>query len=213
MSLESEPQIQPETPKRNKKERFSLQKTGRNGVFLRTEPDTEVKIPPRMVGVFLQKAKRYARLKKRIGVLDEVRSYEDKGIKSMIKAYKGLRGIKSVRDNLVLTVIPRKKVTYNQGLLKASLGDAYSTVVHEDDVITVSPPVPYILPELLSAIDNQLIASGVKTEDIEKIVKTETVQRIDEKRLQELVDSGRVTLLEGTRTEEIDYSITVDTIV
>ncbi len=212
MNLESEPQIQSETPKNSRKERFSLQRTGRKGVFLRTEPDTEVQIPPRMVGIFLQRAKRYARLKKKIGVLDEARLGEDRGIKNIVKTYKGLRGIKSVSDNLVLTVIPRKKVVWNPDLLRESLGDAYPTLVHEDVVIKVSPPPSVDAIRLNTVIEEHLRISGVSEDDVEKVSNMERVQRIDEDRIQELVDSGRLTLLDGTKTEEIDYSITLGVI-
>lgn len=214
---ERSPGLPPTEGKVKGGERFAIVETHLPGVFLRTEPGIKVDILRKTIGKLYDLAGAYAKRKFRMDKLGGQQKEADSEIKELAQTYEGLRGIQSEEDKFVLSVFPRKSVTFDNQLLKESLGIAYSSVVHEDLVVSIAVPAGFqtergpVQEELLHQVLTQaLLDLGLKDVDLEKIMGTKVQQRVDEKTLEEMIKSGRVKLLEGTKKTATTWAITVE---
>lgn len=219
----SSPEISPASPpkiaEKKGKERFATTETHLPGVSLRTEPGFDVDILRSTIEKFYALAKDYARRKFQIDKLTAAQKAPDSEIKGLAVSHEGLRGIKSESDKFVLSVLPRDSLTWDHKLLRESLGIAYTSVVHEDLVIAISVPAGFptergpIQEELLHQVLTQsLLDIGLPKDGLDKIMSTKVEQRIDEKTLEQMIQSGKVSLLEGTKQTSRTWAIRVDSL-
>lgn len=218
-SPESSPGLSPVSiseTRRKGRERFATAPTHIPGVSLRTEPDVEVDILRRTVDELASLAKGYAERKFQIDELTSQQKGPDKEIRTLAQTHEGLRGVQSEGDNFVLNVFPRDSVTWNHPLLQESTGIAYSSVVHQDLVVSISVPVGFqtekgpIEDKLLRQVLTQaLIDLGLKEGDLQKIMAVDVTQRVDEETLDKMIQAGKVSLLEGTKQIDRTWAITV----
>lgn len=201
---------QPEVvEKRPKKERFDVIGTHIRGVLIRIEPGTDIKPDTlkKVAETLYPLARDHAFRHFEIKGLASQQEDSDKGIKDLAKTNEGLRGAQSEEDNFVVSVIPSDSVTWNHPLLQESMGGvAYSSVVHQDMVVSISVPLGFqtekgpIEDALLRQVLTQaLIDLGLKEDDLQKIMDMNIVQRVDEKTLEKMIEDRKVTLLEGTK--------------
>lgn len=218
-SPESTPAFQhPEVveKKRTTRERFVTVPTHIPGVSLRAEPSVELDILRKTMEELASLAKGYVKRKFQIDELTAQQKGPDKEIKTLAQTHEGLRGVQSEEDNFVLSVIPRKIVTWDQSLLQESTGIAYSSFVHQDLAVSISVPLGFqtekglLEDKLLRQVLTQaLIDLGLKENDLQKIMKMNVVQRVDEETLEKMIQDGRISLLEGTRQTDTTWAITV----
>lgn len=140
----------------------------------------------------------YRKLEKREVRLKEEKQIIKEKLVGIITNTPGLKGLQT-SDN-VRTVIFRTEpeVDYNLGLLKESLGPAYEGVVSEDLMLTIMLTHDFPADELIKFLRKFF----KNPETYKKMVEEEIVPRVDEEKLKTLVDSGRVTLKEGTKIEK-----------
>lgn len=202
--------------RRTTRERFATILSGIPGVSLRYEPGVEPDILRRTIGAFYETAKKHAARYFQIKDIQDQQKGSEAEIKTLAQTNEGLRGIQSEEDNFTLNVFPRDSVTWDPQLLRESLGVAYSSVVHEDLIFAISIPAGHqtekgpIQEEILKeALMATLLNLGLSEEDLTKIMETRVQQRIDEKTLEDMIQKGKVSLLEGTKHTEITWAITV----
>ena len=202
--------------KRTTRERFATVPTHIPGVSLRAEHDVELDILKRSIEELASLAKGYAERKFQIDKLTSQQKPPDKEIKGLAETHEGLRGVQSEEGNFVLNILPKDSVTWNHPLLQESTGIAYSSVVHQDLVVSISVPLGFqtekgpIEDQLLRQVLTQaLIDLGLKESDLQKIMDVNVVQRVDEKTLEKMIEDRKVTLLEGTKQIGRTWAITV----
>ncbi len=203
-------------PRHRSKDRFATIQTHIRGIFLRSEPGVKMDMLKETIEKFASLARGYAARKFQIDVLTSQQQEPNQEIKTLAQTHEGLRGLESEEDNFILNVIPRDSVTWDRQLLKDSLGIAYSSVVHEDLVVSVSVPVGFqtekgpIEGELLSGVLTQaLVDLGLPKDDLERIMEMGVKQRVDEKTLEDMLANGKINLLEGTKKVDTTWAITV----
>lgn len=179
-----------------------------DGVELRVVMGTRPNIPVEVVKLFLDVALKFMRNKQEIGL----RNTDNKELREKIIRYAesipGLRGIRSGPDNFGLLAVRKEEATWDQKLLKASLGVAYPALVAEEFVATVTIPPGVISEEKLrEGLERLLKEIGVPLADIPKLLKTDTILSIDTEKLDELVEAKRAELLPGTKLVEIMWAI------
>lgn len=199
------------------KERFATVETHLPGVSLRTEPHMEVDILKKTIGKLYNLARAYAERKFQINELGDQQKEADSEIKGLVQTHEGLRGVQSEEDNFVLSVFPKESVSFNPKLLKESLGIAYSSVVHEDLVVSIAVPAGFqtekgpVQEKLLHQVLTQaLLDLGLRKVDLKKIMETKVQQRVDEKTLEAMIKGGKVELLEGTKKTDTTWAIRVE---
>jgi hypothetical protein len=203
---------------KKKKERFETVPTHLPGVQLRKEPGVLLDILRKTVTTFYQVAKEFAKTHWQIRDLTGQQDLLREKIIDLVKGNEGLRGIISEEDNFVLTISPREKVSWDQKLLKKSLGIVYSAITREELVVNISIPVGFVTPKvtiseklLSDVLSKALIENlGISQQDLKKIMRQEVVLSLDEKKLTEMINQGQVKLLPGTQTIEIIWSVRVD---
>ena len=202
--------------KKTGKERFATVPTHIPGVSLRAEPGVGLDILRKTVDGLASLAKEYATRKFQMDKLASQQKGPDREIKTLAADHEGLRGIQSEEDNFVLNVFPRESVTWDRDLLQESTGIAYSSVVHQDLLVSISVPVGFqtekgpIQDELLRQVLTQaLVDLGLEESDLQKIMAMNVVQRVDEETLEKLIKDGKVTLLKGTKRIDTTWAITV----
>lgn len=216
-SPESSPRVPPVFEKQTRgKDRFATAPTHIPGVSLRAEPGVEVDILRKTVEDLALLATKYAERKFQIDKLTSNQKGPDKEIKTLAQTHEGLRGVQSEEDNFVLSVFPKDSVTWNHPLLQESTGIAYSSVVHQDLVVSISVPLGFqtekgpIEDKLLRQVLTQaLIDLGLKENDLQKIMEMSVTQRVDEETLEKMIQGGKVSLLEGTKQTARTWAITV----
>ena len=188
--------------KKGSRDRFATQSTEIPGVSLRIEPGVEVDILKQTIKEFFETARIFASNKFQLDRIAVQQTSMDKEIKTTAEAHNGLRGVQSEADNFKLTVIPKVHVDYNLPLVKESAGPAYSSIVHEDVIVTISVPVgvqtkkgPADSEKLQQALTNALVRLGFEETDLPKFVNVEVVGRVDEKRLIEMEEKKQITLV------------------
>lgn len=198
------------------KERFAVIPTHMPGVLLRAEPDVELDILKKTIERLASLAQEYAARKFQIEELASQQKEPDREIKTLARTHEGLRGVQSEEDNFILNVFPKDSVTWDPQLLKESLGIAYSSIVHADLLVSISVPVGFqtergpLQDELLGQVLTQaLVDLGLPEADLKRIMEIRVGQRVDEKTLDDMIKSGKVSLLEGTRQTERTWAITV----
>jgi len=203
---------------KKRKERFETFPTELPGVQLRIEPGIELDILRKTIESFYQLAKQFAEVKFQIDDLTDQQDPRREEIIGTAKEHEGLRGLTSEEDNFVLTVTPREKVIWNRELLKESMGIAYSAVIREDLAVNVLVPVGFptekgitISEEVMAkAIGEALTNLGISEEDLAKVMHQEVNISLDEEKVAEMVNQGRVKLLEGAKSSEITWAVRVD---
>ena len=202
--------------KRTTRERFVKVPTHIPGVSLRAEPGVEVDILKKTIEELAPLARDHASRYFQIGELQIQQRESDKELKTSAQTHEGLRGVQSEEDNFVVSVFPRDSVRWDHQLLKESTGIAYSSVVHQDLVVSISVPLGFqtekgpIEDQLLRQVLTQaLIDLGLKESDLQKIMDVNVVQRVDEKTLEKMIEDRKVTLLEGTKQIGRTWAITV----
>jgi len=203
---------------KKRKERFETFPTELPGVQLRIEPGIELDILRKTIESFYQLAKQFAEVKFQIDDLTDQQDPRREEIIGTAKEHEGLRGLTSEEDNFVLTVTPREKVIWNRELLKESMGIAYPAVTREDLAVNVLVPVGFptekgitISDEVMAkAIGEALANLGITKEDLAKVMHQEVNISLDEEKVAEMVNQGRVKLLEGAKTSEITWQVRVD---
>lgn len=219
-SPESLPGLRPgsiaEQGRRGRDRLFATVPTHIPGVSLRVEPGVEPDILRRTIEELASLARDYAIRKFQIDELTSQQKGPDKEIKTLAQTHTGLRGVQSEEGKFILNVIPRDSVIWDHPLLKESLGIVYSSIVHNDLLVSISVPVGFqtekgpIEDKLLRKVLTQaLIDLGLKEDDLQKIMEIEVKQRVDEKTLEEMIEKGRVSLLEGTKQIVRTWAITV----
>lgn len=204
--------------KKGTKERFATILTYLPGVSLRVEPGVEIdpdtlKKPIRtLYSLAKSYASRYLREKK----LQSQQKKSGEEIKTLAQTHNGLRGVQSEEDNFVLSVFPRESISYDPKFLEESTGIAFSTIAHKDLVVAISIPVGFqtnrgpIGEEILKQVLSEALTGlGLPEDDLAKVMVTGVRIRVDEKRLEEMVKNGQVTLLEGTKQVDRTWAITV----
>lgn len=207
-----------EKVEKKRKERFGTFPTELPGVQLRVEPGTKLDILRKTIESFHQLAKQFAGVKFQIDDLDTQQTPRREEIISVAKEHEGLRGLISEEDNFVLTVTPREKIIWNRELLKESMGIVYSAVTREDLAVNVSVPVGFVTKKgvtiseevMAKAIGEALVDLGISQEDLAKVMRQEVNITLDEEKVTEMVNQGRVKLLEGAKTLEITWQVRAD---
>lgn len=203
---------------KKRKESFETFPTELPGVQLRIEPGVQLDILRKTINKFYQLAKQFAEVKFKIDELINQQALWRKEIITIVKEHEGLRGLISEKDNFVLTITPREKITWNRELLKRSLGIAYSSLVREDLVVNLSIPLGFVTKKgvtiseevMAKAIGEALISLGISQKDLVKVMHQEVNINLDEEKLTEMVNQGQVKLLEGAKTSEITWQVRVD---
>lgn len=198
------------------KKRFATISTHIPGVFLRAEPDVEPDILKKTIDRLVSLAREYTARYFQIKTLDSQQREPDQEIKKLAADHEGLRGVQSEEDNFVLNVFPRDSVIWNHPLLQESTGFAYSSVVHQELVVSISVPLGFqtergpIEDELLRQVLTQaLVDLGLEEADLKKIMDVKVAQRVDEETLEKMIEDGKVVLLEGTKQIDRTWAITV----
>ena len=125
-----------------------------------------------------------------------------------VKAITGLRGVRSESDDFSLLVIDKEAVSWDQALLKVSLGQVYPSLVSEELVTTIIiPPGVTTEEELCKGLLELLVKLKVQPADIPKLLETKVRLRIDTEKIDELVAAERVQLLPGTKEVETSWAI------
>ena len=183
-------------------------KTEIEGVEIRVVTGTAPVVPVEVVELFLGFAKKFMRNKEEIALMTKNNNELKEKVTRYVKAMTGFRGIRSSPDDFGLLAVQKKDVTWDQELLKASLGVAYPTLVGEQFVGTITiPPGLISEKELREGLERLLKDGGVPVADIPKLLATETVLLIDTDKLDELIEAKRVELLPGTQEVEIGWTI------
>lgn len=203
---------------RRRKERFEASSTHLPGIQLRVEPGVQLDILRQTIDNFYNWAKEFAKTDFRINHLADQQKIRKEEIIGVAKGHEGLRGLKSEKDNFILTVIPRESIIWNRDVLKESMGIAYPAVTREALAVNVSIPVGFVTEKgitiseevMAKAIGEALIDLGISREDLAKVVRQEVNISLDEKKLTEMITQGQVELLPGAKTVEIVWSLRVD---
>lgn len=203
---------------KKRKERFETFPTELTGVYLRIEPGIKIDILQKTIQKFYQLAKRFAAIKFLIDSLTNQQIPLREEIINIAKRHDGLCGIISEKDDFVLTIVPREKITWDRELLKKSMGIAYSAVVREELVVKISIPVGFVTKKgitisekvITKAISEALMNLGISQEDLSKVMHQEVILTPDEEKLTEMINQGRIKLLKGARNSEITWQIRVD---
>lgn len=195
----------------NQETSYELMPSGIDEVELRIVKGTTPSLPPAVVKIVYQLASQYARVKK---IADDGAKAQKKTKEEFIPyldSFPGFRGVRSTPENFNLLAVEKEKVTWNRALLKESLGTVYSALVSEELKASITiPPGAISEEELRQGLVNLLRSLKVPAEDVTKILETEVQLSIDLEKLEELVASGRVSLLPGTKTVEPEWAISVD---
>lgn len=198
------------------RERFVKVPTHLPGVSLRAEPSVELDILRKTIEELASLAEGYTQRKFRIDELTSQQKGPGEEIKTLAQTHEGLRGVQSEEGNFVLTVFPRHRIIWDHRLLQESTGIAYSSVVYQELVVSISVPLGFqtekgpIEDQLLRQVLTQaLIDLGLEESDLQKIMAVDVARRVDEETLEKLIESGRVTLLEGTKLPDTTWAITV----
>jgi len=200
-----------EIVEKKKKERFETVPTHLPDINLRVEPETKPTILQKVIERFYRFAKQYARTYWQIKKADKNQGQLKEKIVGMVKANEGLRGLTSKKDNFILTVSPREDVTWNKDLLEDSLGIIYPAIVREELKISILTPGGLLNKEsVIKAITDAVSSLGIPSEEIVKVMKVKTDFAVDEKKLEEMIKEGRVTLLPDTKTVGIEWPVKVD---
>lgn len=183
-------------------------KTEIEGVEIRVVKGTTLVVPVEVVQLFLGFAREFMRNKEEIASKTKGnKELKDKVIK-YVEAMPGFRGIRSSPDDLGLLVIRKEGVSWDRELLKASLGVAYTALVTEELVATVTIASEVISEEKLrKGLEQLLREGGVPPDDIPKLLETTTTLRIDVEKLDELIEAKRTELLPGTQEVEIGWAV------
>ena len=203
---------------KKRKERFETFPTELPGVQLRIEPGIELDILRKTIESFYQLAKQFAEVKFQIDDLTDQQAPRKEEIVGVAKGHEGLRGLSSEEDNFILTVIPRESIIWNRDVLKESMGIAYSAVTREALAVNVSIPVGFVTEKeitiseevMAKAIGEALTNLGISEEDLAKVMHQEVNISLDEEKVAEMVNQGRVKLLEGAKSSEITWAVRVD---
>ncbi len=149
--------------------------------------------------------------------LSKAQNMRKEMVQNLALGHPGLRGIDSETDKLSLTAIPTHKIIWNAELLKESLGVAYSTIVGEDLVTTISVPLGHetskgtvTTKKVETALKAGIRRLGFSNEELPSILHSEVVLRVDEARLGELIMADQVELLEGSGVVEETWTINTD---
>jgi hypothetical protein len=187
-----------------------------SGVSLRAEAGVKPRMVRRTIEKLVLLARRHAERKFQIDNLTSQQEKSGEKIKHIARTHKGLRGVESKIGNFILNVFPRESIVWNIPRLKKSLGSAFSLVVSKDFVATISVPAGFQTnkgpadTELFQQVITQsMLDLGFSEEDLPKMMRTETIHRVDEGKLEELIASGQVRLLKGTRQAKENWAITV----
>jgi hypothetical protein len=198
---------------------YETRPTHVEGLDLRIEKGHDPQLLRRNIGKLATSGRLLAKSRAQIARLTDRQKNPKDVIKDMAVSHPGLHGFVSEKDHLSLTVYPTHKITWNAELLKDSLGVAYSTVVGEDLVTTVSVPLghetskgPLTSKKVETALKAGMRRLGFSQDEIPSILQTELVLRVDEAKLGELITSGQVTLLDGAATVEETWPINTDLI-
>lgn len=199
------------------KDRFVLVGTHIKGVFLLAEPGVTPVLSKEAIEQFYSSARAYSARYFEIDRLTSDLKTADPIIKETAQAYEGLRGAQSEDkdENFKLIVFPTKHITYNDGLMRESLGAVYFSVVHHDVFVSISVPAglqtekgPIEAESLCQVIAQALIDYlGLSEEDLKRIMRTEVRPRVDEKKLKELRGSGQAKLLKETELIDETWAI------
>ena len=149
--------------------------------------------------------------------LSKAQNMRKEMVQNLALGHPELRGIDSETDKLSLTAIPTHKIIWNAELLKESLGVAYSTIVGEDLVTTISVPLGHetskgtvTTKKVETALKAGIRRLGFSNEELPSILHSEVVLRVDEARLGELIMADQVELLEGSGVVEETWTINTD---
>lgn len=183
-------------------------KTEIEGVEIRVITGTAPVVPVEVVQLFLGFARKFVGNKEEIAlVTKDNKELRDKVI-LYVEAMPGFRGIRSSPDDLRLLVVRKEEVSWDQELLKASLGTVYSALVAEELVATVIiPPGTFSEEKLREGLERLLKEGGIPPDDIPKLLEITTTLRIDVEKLDELIEAKRVELLPGAKGVEIGWAI------
>lgn len=191
----------------NKK--WKVFETHLEGVKIRAEK--EVDILRRTLENFYKTVKQFAKLNFQLKDFEK----EAKGLKEKIiqvaKEHEGLRGMISEKDNIVLLVFPKEKVTWNPDLLRKALGNLYSNFVKECLKVTIHLPViqgeKIISKEIVERLmENALMETGLSKEEIEKIIEKDVEVEVDEDRIKK---SG-IKIPENAKSRKEIWTVNID---
>lgn len=199
-----------------RKEGYTVIPTHMPGVSLRAEPGAEVDILRKTTDELATLAREYSLRKFQLDQLNFQQQGLSERIKGLAASHEGLRGIQSEEDNFILNVVPRDSVTWNQPLLRESLGILYPAVVHEDLSVFISVPVGYQTDRgpmqealLRQVLSEAMVSLGLEEADLQKIMEMRIFVRVDAETLNKMIEKGQVSLLEGTKETERNWAITV----
>jgi len=182
--------------------------TGTPGVELRMIKGTKPEVPGDIIRLFYEAAKEYTNTKDAIKVQAAEQKTRHEQLVKYVKAITGLRGVRSEPDDFTLLVIDKEEVSWDQALLKVSLGQVYPSLVSEELVTTIIiPPGVTTEEELCKGLLELLAKLKVQAADIPKLLETKVRLRIDTEKIDELVAAERVQLLPGTKEVETSWAI------
>lgn len=182
--------------------------TGIPEVELRVIKGTKLEVPEEITRLFYESARAYARTKDTMKVLATEQKMRHEQLVKYVKAITGLRGVRSEPDDFSLLVVEKEVMSWDQALLKVSLGAAYQALVAEEFVATVTIPPGVISEEKLrEGLERLLKEINIPLADIPKLLETEVQLRIDTEKIDELVVAERVQLLSGTKEVETSWVI------
>ena len=188
--------------------------TGIPGVELRVLKGKKLDIPQEIIQLFYETARLYGKAKEGIEVQTNQQKERREEIIKFVKALDGLRGVRSVNDDLDLLVVEKEAEEWERELLKASLGPRFTDLVSEEFIATIAistgPGIDITEEKLRQGITKLLEELGIKSDEIPKMFGTEVELRIDTDKLDELIEAGRVKLLPETKDVSTTWSVNVD---
>lgn len=134
----------------------------------------------------------------------------EKTLREMPRKHKGFRGYFSPRENYAQPVNEKAVETvYDEALMRESLGLALSErYIHEDFDARAEMPVADMgkAIELARIMREAVVTSGLMTqEEADKLITASRVLRYDDEEIMQEVEAGNVELLDGARTQEVDF--------
>lgn len=209
-----------EKVEKKRRERFEVLATELPGVELKAEPEVKLDILKRTTDFFYKVTRQFAATYFQIQEVITQQDGRREEIISIAEEHKGLRGLNSEKDNFSLTVSPREGISWNRQLLKKGLGIAYSILVSEELVVSISIPLGFttkkritITEELVKKIIEEALLSklGISQQDFARMVSYQTNVKVNGEKMAEMINQGKVKQLPaGAKTSQIVWQVGVD---
>lgn len=196
------------SPISNPGDKYETIPTRVSGIELIIEKGAGPRVGKKVLETFSILGNLLRRYKAQAEELNETIQTTREEIIKIVEKKEGLRGITHKEDNLKLTAFPREVVRYDPGLLKKSLGSAYSFIAREELVVTMTiPPDVARRKEITQRLKQALTDLGINKRDLRKVMKTEIHLDVDDETLMEMIEEDRAKLLAGARETKRSWTV------